>query len=782
MALILSPKWLESIVGSSFDLEQAADNLSQLGLETELITASTKEINSVITGKVISTKQHPDADRLKVCEVDVNLPKPLTIVCGCPTVAPEMIVAVAVDGASLPSMKIKASKLRGVQSEGMLCTAYELGMSSLKHSLLSLPKDTNLGIPVSDLLALDQTWMEVEITPNRGDCVSALGVAREIAISLNSEIRKDFKLLATDEDKLLGNVDLSCHSYAYAQIEIEVDAQTMISEHIDYQLHVSGLNRVNNIVDVLNYVMLYTGQPMHAFDFDKIKGTVSVRYAKKGESIVLLDEQQIALETSDLVIADDSGPIALAGIMGGAHSKVTAESKSLFIESACFDPTVIAKTAKRIGLNTDASYRYVRGTDPEMVETALSIAVQDIQDIYQTKINVIGAKANKQDREPIRVGVKDVLDYLGLEIDITKLVSFMSLIGCQIMIKESDYVTVKVPSYRKDLNHYYDLVEEVARLVGYENLPKQDLVFNPLNVEDRALTRHYQLVESLVCRGYQELYSLSLQSQNHAELFAKSDTLIQLDNPLSEEYAVMRPSILSSLVLQIKQCLNHFIKSGKLVEVGNCFQKPFFESNRVGLATFGDKDFPENNNNTFSKIKQDVFAMLHRLKPGLAIKYLPEHKSQKVPLGWHPNQTALIIANDELIGYVGKLHPQLQQNIAVEVFVAELDLDVLDKQNTEFNKPQAQSKFPPSNRDLSFWVNEATCAGLLKDQILALSELITEVVVVDDYFSEQDEQRSLTFRLIFQSFSKTLKDKEIDKIIENTVAILAKDGIKLRDH
>lgn len=782
MALILSPKWLQSIVEEDFDLQSIADRLSQLGLETELIKASTSKIKNVVTGKVISTKQHPDADRLKVCEVDINSSDTLTIVCGCPTVSANMVVAVALDGAVLPEMTIKASKLRGVASQGMLCTALELGMSSKKGSLLSLAEDTPLGESILNVLSLDQSWMEVEITPNRGDCVSAFGVAREVAIALKKDLKNTIENIDYTDESLIGDIDLCCKSYAYAQIDIENKENLRVSDHIDYQLHVAGFNRVSPIIDILNYVMLYVGQPMHAFDFDKIHGKVNVRFAKKDELILLLDGQEIALNPSDLVIADDSGPIALAGIMGGENSKVTDDTSAVLLESACFDPIVIAKTAKRLGLVTDASYRYVRGTDPEGIERALAIALETIGDVCAIKTKAIGIKQNKEEKDPIRIGVKDVLDYLGLEISIAQLTTYMQLIGCDIIIEEPNFITVKTPAFRNDLCFYYDLIEEVARLIGYENLPKSELSCQPLDFEDIKLTRHFQIIESLVNRNYQEIYSLSLQSLAHATLFSDEDKLIFLDNPLSEEYAVMRPSILSSLVLQIKQCLNHFVKSGKLVEVGNCFMKPSKEFHKLGLASFGDTNYPEVNTNTYMRIKQDIHSVLHRIKPGLIIQYRKPTRSDQLPLGWHPNQTAEIIINDKVIGYVGKLHPSIQSDIPVETFIAELDLGCIDEQKVEFVKPRVQSKFPPSTRDLSFWVNKDDCAGVIKAQITTISELLNQVIILDDYHSEQDNQRSLTFRLTFQSFTKTLKDKEIDKIVENTVAILAKDGIKIRDH
>ena len=365
--------------------------------------------------------------------------------------------------------------------------------------------------------------------------------------------------LPCNDNQLLGKIDASCFSYAFAQIDIETNEHAKVSDHMDYQLHVSGFNRVSPIVDILNYVMLYLGQPMHAFDFEKLNGQFWF-VLNDNETIQLLDGQEISLEAADLVIADDTGPIALAGIMGGENSKVTDATKSLLLESACFDPVVIAKTAKRLGLNTDASYRYVRGTDPAMVNQALAVATQLISESYNTYVVRSGLISNEKDKEPIRIGLKDVADYLGLDITIEQLKAFMGSIGCQIIIEEADYITVKVPSYRNDLCYYYDLIEEVARLIGYEQLPKAELTCKPLNVEDKQLTRHHQLVEALVSRGYQELYSLSLQSIAHAKHFADEASLIHLDNPLSEEYAVMRPSVLSSLVLQIKQCLNHFLK------------------------------------------------------------------------------------------------------------------------------------------------------------------------------------------------------------------------------
>lgn len=779
MAMILSPKWLSSIIGKTFNLTKVADQLSGLGLETELVDAPTGAIDKVLTGLVVSTKQHPDADRLKVCQVDVNQAELLTIVCGCPTVTANMVVAVATDGATLPNMQIKASKLRGVDSDGMLCTALELGMSSEKGPLLSLPKKTPLGVPIQTVLALDEKWMQVEITPNRGDCISALGVAREMSIALDSQLETALKPININDNKSLAHIDSACLSYAYAILELK-SLDPIYAPHIDYQLHTSGFNRVNSIVDILNYVMLYLGQPMHAFDYDTLSGQISVRFATSGESIQLLDGQTITLCDEDLVIADNSGPIALAGIMGGEQSKVTSETSKLFVESACFDPVVIAKTAKRLGLNTDASYRYIRGCDPELAEKAMSEAISLLSHAYKLKTHQQGLTSNVKERALIRIGLNDIYDYLGLTIDIETLVAYMQAIGCEITLKELDYITIKPASYRNDLCHYYDLIEEVARLYGYERLPKSDLTYLPLGTEDTVLTRQHQLIDTLVSRGYQELYSLSMQSESYASLFVEPDQLIAMDNPLSEEYAVMRPCLLSSLLQQIEQCLNHFVKSAKLVEVGSCFQKPNLESTMISLAMFGSIDGTDKNEGSLAAIKQDVLAVFHRLMPNGQVRFMPSQS--EIPMGWHPNQTAMVYLDDKLFGYVGAIHPRLQQNISVPVYAAELSLGDLYRSTKSFEKPKKQSKYPPSTRDLSFWVNTDDAAGILRMKLSGLSELITDVVVLDEYLSKEDSKRSLSFRLIFQSFDKTLKDKEIDKIIDNAVALFGEHGITLRDH
>lgn len=784
MALTLSPKWLEKIVGVPFDHSQVLNRLSELGLETEAVPSTTQKLKNVVTGQVISTKPHPDADRLKVCEVDVNVAENLTIVCGCPSVKPNMIVAVAQDGAILPEMTIKSSELRGVASEGMLCTALELGVTSLKDSLLSLPAETPLGVPIESILSLDREWLEVEITPNRGDCVSALGVARELSIILDQPLNLQSSMEQTIDQSapMIDTIHEACLSYAYAAVGVKNLEGAALPIDMAHQLHVSGFNRVNTVVDLLNYVMLYLGQPMHAFDLDKIKGKISIRHAHSGESLLLLDGEEVFLLESDLVIADETGPIALAGIMGGEATKVTESTTNLLLESACFDAVTIAKTAKRMGIVTDASYRYVRGTDPELAINALKVLLDAMHDVFEISIKTTGYSNHIADKTLIRIGLYDVSNYLGIEISMDELKGYMESIGCKIEIVESDFLTILPPSYRNDLNAYYDLIEEVARLYGYENLPKEPLTLKPLQQEDISLANHQVTAECLVSRGYQELYSLSLQSRAHALQFANEDALIYLDNPLSEEYSVLRPSILSSLYFQVQQCLNHFVKHGRMVEVGNAFRQPDIEIHSTGLIVFGENETLESNLNDYAQIKGDVQAYLHRLKPGLKIDFVPVNASHDLPLGWHPNQTAAIVSHSHMLGFVGALHPKLQQSISVPCFAAELDLDALRKIHAEFKRPSRQSKFPPSTRDLSFWVSEDDYAADIQNKLANVSELITNVVVVDDYYAKDAEQRSLTFRLTFQSFSKTLKDKEIDGVIRDAVNLFEDEHIKLRDH
>ena len=785
MALVLSPSWLAQLLDKPFSADDLVAPLSCQGFETEIVKATCAGIQNVVTGEVLETSQHPNADRLKVCRVDVNQAEPLTIVCGCPSVAPGMIVPVALDGAVLPEMTIKAAPLRGIDSQGMLCTALELGLTKEKAPLLKLAPDTPIGEPIQSVLPIDEAWYEVEITPNRGDAISVLGIARELGILLNETPHLPVRepLAMADNHPGLGDIDTACLSYAFAHFKCKAKVDARLPINLAYALHVSGLNRVNNMVDILNYVMLYLGQPMHAFDADQLKGDVCVRFAFPDESLALLDGKTIKLHHDDLVIADDSGPIALAGIMGGEATKVTENTQAIFLESASFDATVLAKSMQRHGVNTDASYRYVRGTDPEITQKALEEAIHWLKSCYELTWVSGGVINQVPERNLIRIGVDDVNDYLGQMFSLAELRDYMEAIGAKIVIDETTFITIKPPSYRNDIHHRYDLIEEVARLYGYDRLPRHELTFKPLDTVDPFITTQLKIAQYLVARGYQELYAVSLQSKTQAMAFAEESSLVSVDNPLSEEFAVLRPQVIASLHQQVISALKHFNKSGQVFELGYRFKQPHQQQYALSMVIYGEPNTLYHQKPSLEKIKGDIASLLSHLRPQVKVHYVPIHTTDlPCPHGWHPNQTAQVFADDEYIGVVGLLHPSLQQDCHVPLFAAELAVDAMMAMPVAVSQPQKQSKFPPSTRDLSFWVGENEYAGLLRSKLLGVSPLIQSVEIMDDYVCNESNQRSLAFRLRFQSYTRTLTDEEIDSVIQDALKLLTNNDVKLRDH
>lgn len=785
MALVLSPSWLAQLLNKPFAAEDLAAPLSCQGFETEIINASCSGLKHVVTGEVLETSQHPNADRLKVCRVDVNQTEPLTIVCGCPSVSPGMIVPVAMDGAVLPELTIKASPLRGVNSQGMLCTALELGLTKEKGPLLQLAADTPIGVPIQSVLPIDETWYEVEITPNRGDAISMLGVARELGILLNETIDLPERepLVVAEEHTALGQLDPACLSYAYAQFNCKAKEDSRLPVNLAYALHVSGLNRVNNMVDILNFVMLYMGQPMHAFDADKLKGKVSVRFAFPDETLALLDGKTIHLHAEDLVITDDTGPIALAGIMGGEATKVTDNTQAIFLESAAFDATVLAKSIQRHGIHTDASYRYVRGTDPEITCKALEEAIHWLKTCYELAWVSGGVVNQIPERNLIRIGVDDVSDYLGQMFSLAELRDYMEAIGAKVVMDETTFITIKPPAYRNDIHHRYDLIEEVARLYGYDRLPKHSLTFKPLDTVDPFITTQLKIAQFLVARGYQELYAISLQSKTQACAFADEAELVAVDNPLSEEFAVLRPQVIASLHQQVLTALKHFNKHGQVFELGYRFKQPHHQQYALSMVVYGEPNALYHQKPSLEKIKGDIASLLFHLRPQVNIHFTPIHTTElPCPHGWHPNQTAHVFADDEHIGVVGLLHPSLQQDCHVPLFAAELAVDAMMAMPLAVSQPQRQAKFPPSTRDLSFWVGDDEYAGLLRSMLLGVSPLIQSVEIMDDYVCDERKQRSLAFRLRFQSYTRTLTDEEIDSVIADALKLLSKNDVNLRDH
>ncbi|MAJ81316.1 MAG: phenylalanine--tRNA ligase subunit beta [Legionellales bacterium] len=781
MAITLSLSWLSEILGTDFDHVEVADKLSILGLEAEVVTSTTSKLQHVVVGEVLKTDPHPNADRLRVCEVNIGETKPLTIVCGCPSVEAGIKVPVALIGAILPNLEIKQSKLRGIESEGMLCTAMELGFSTVKQPLLRLTSDAPVGADIKNHLFLDDHWITIEVTPNRGDCLCALGVAREIGVVLSNSLKVKPQVRLPFDDTPVSIEDARCSHYGHAKIK-NINIHATLPFWMEQRLNAASIHRVNSVVDILNYVTLYLGQPMHAFDLDSLVGDVHVRKAKKDESIKVLDGQVIHLK-DELVIADQDAPIALAGVIGGLDSSISDKTQNIFIESAAFPTDTIIDTSNHFDISTDAVYRYSRGIDVEQVKPSLSLAVELILDICGGNLVSSGFSGQPYLMKEIILNTTTPYDVLGIPLEKDEIISRLNAFGFKVTKETKTFINVLVPSYRNNINMQIDLVEEIGRNIGYENIKSTSLLLQPNYNPDQVLKKQYQISQTLIARGYQELISYGINSLHYAKQFASEKQVVRIDNPLSEEFACLRTSIVSSLLLQIHHCMNNNIHRGQLFEFGKSYVNSDVEKRSLALAVYGQID-PQGFDRSYhfdeNDIKGDVVAAISNLFPGQNISF--RINRDEVPLFFHPGYTAQILLNNTSIGWLGPLHPTLAQEYSKNIYFAELDFDALIRQEVAFKHPQPSSKFQACTRDISVIISDTVTNNEIMECIKNSSSItLKQCYLIDRYVNSSNSQITNTYRLVFQSREKTFLDKEVNQAIDSIIHRLSEIGANIKE-
>ncbi|HYF97750.1 MAG TPA: phenylalanine--tRNA ligase subunit beta, partial [Coxiellaceae bacterium] len=701
----LSEQWLREWVNPPISTKVLGEQLTMAGLEVDSIIPAAPAFNNVIVGFIKEAVQHPDADRLRVCKVDVGQAEPLQIVCGAANARAGIKVAVAMVDAVLPGdFKINRSKIRGVESCGMLCSSKELGLTEEAEGIMELLPDAPLGTNIRDYLKLDDQVIEVELTPNRGDCLSVQGVARELAaVNQLGIIKTDYKeQAAAIKDNLHVDVlnSTACPRYLGRVIRgINTDALTPL--WMQERLRRSGIRNIHPVVDIMNYVMLELGQPLHAFDLNKLKGTIQVRLAALGEKISLLDGQEIKLNTSTLVIADEQGPQAIAGIMGGLDSAVTQQTHDLFLESAFFTPASIGVEARQYGLQTDASYRFERGVDPELPRLAMNRACELLQQIVGGQLGPITevvAQEQISALAQINLNLADVKRLLGLELKESEITRILTSLGIQILTQEQGVWQVQAPSFRFDLRIAADIIEEIARLVGYDQIPVQSENYSAHIVAESGRELNLStLTKTLVSRAYQEVISYSFIDPEWQQLFNPEQTPIRLANPLTQDMSVMRTSLWPGLVKIAHYNLARQASRVRIFEKGLCFSEGEQRLKIGALITgnlyaeqWGTAARPVD----FFDLKADLEALLALSKQANPVKWLP---AQHPAL--HPGQSAQLELAGHVLGYAGALHPRLVQALDLKhaPFLFELDFELCKK--IAPSHYQAISKFPAVRRD-----------------------------------------------------------------------------------
>ncbi|MEI1723315.1 phenylalanine--tRNA ligase subunit beta [Acinetobacter baumannii] len=780
----ISENWLRTWVNPAIDSDTLSDQLTMLGLEVDELAPVAKPFTGVVVGEVLTVEQHPDADRLRVTTVNIGSGEPLQIVCGAPNVRAGMKAPVATIGAILPGdFKIKKGKLRGVESQGMLCGASEIDLEDKIDGLLELPADAPVGVNIREYLKLDDNVIDISITPNRGDCFSIRGIAREVAVinqqQMNEPEIKSVDATITDEKKVVINTDGAPRYLGRVIKNVNVKAAT--PEWMEQALARSGIRTHSILVDVTNYVLMELGQPMHAFDLAKIEGTVHVRQAKSQEKLQLLNDQEVELQDDVMVIADDQKALAIAGIMGGLASSVTDDTTDIFLESAFFAPLAIAGRARRFGLHTDSSQRYERGVDFELPLIAMNRASQLIQELAGGEFGPITV-AEKSDllpkREAIELKQAQVDQLLGYKVAAEFITDALTRLGCEVTIQADGEWSVVPPSHRYDMAIYQDLIEEVARIDGYDNiqisLPSMDVQL--AKYQDRFEIA--QLRQTVVTLGYQEAISFSFADAKLEKQLNPQVSPLMLANPISSDLAAMRSTLLSSLIPCVQYNLNRQQSRVRFFELGLRFD--YQKANSIqdlkqiptlALVAVGSRE-PESwhakpQPMDFFDFKGEVEEILAAGR--VKVEYV---RSERPWL--HPGQSAEILVDGQSIGYLGRLHPSLENELDLSTtWVAELDqAAVLQSYVSNFTE---LSRFPSVRRDIALLISDNINVRDIQQLIEKTGgELLDSTWLFDVYTGQgvEEGKRSLAFALLWQHPSRTLEDAEIKSGMDNIIQVL----------
>ncbi len=787
--MIICQSWLQEWVNPDWETRELIEQLTMAGLEVEGVEPVARQFSNIVVGLVESVAQHPDADKLSVCQVSDGKAS-FQVVCGAANVRAGLHVAFAridaeivADPAEKP-FRIKAAKLRGVESNGMLCSAEELGLEEKSAGILELPTDAPVGTDVREYLELNDCSIELDLTPNRGDCLSVRGVAREVAVLSRGELKlpkietvppshqEEFPIQITAAEecpRYLGRV--------IRNIDQNAEAPLWMKE----KLRRSGLRSIDPIVDVTNYVLMELGQPMHAFDYGKLSTHINVRLAEAGEKITLLDGKEVEMGADTLVIADAEKAVAMAGIMGGLATAVTPETRDVFLECAFFAPLAISGKARNYGMHTDASHRYERGVDHGLQHVAMERATRLLLDIVGGEAGpVTESCGNLPEMQLVTLRFASVQRQLGVDVSTEEVVEILTRLGFVVCEQSDLAISVQVPSFRFDVTIEADLIEEIARIYGYNNIPLGQgwgpQHFNQPTESELDLSK---LREHLVALGYQEVISYSfIDPQLSWQVMGSDVAPIALQNPISEEMGVMRTSLLPGLLHSLQYNANRQQERLRLFETGLVFSAKggdIEQSAKLGGVIYGSR-YPKNWNNNkelsdFYDVKGDVEILANLGGKENSMQFEPV-----VQAPFHPGQCARLAAADgKDLGILGVLHPAIQRelNLDLPVMLFELDLEAL--RTAQIPAVEALSRFPEVHRDLAIVVDESISSGQISSLMREnAGEFLSDFRIFDVYQGDAVEKgkKSIALGLTWQHPSRTLSDDEVNTIISNCVNAL----------
>ena len=791
--------WLKTYIDFDFSAEELADRLTMLGIEVESVKQLGAALEGVVVGKVDSIRPHPNADKLVLCQVDIGEEDTRQIVCGAPNVREGMFAPVATIGTDLPTgISIKRAKLRGEESHGMLCSEKELDISDEASGLMELSSDLSLGTPLTEALGLDDVIFELEITPNRPDCLSLIGVAREIRAETGHDIKlPEVNVQENDTDiREVTSVTIDapdlCPRYAARVIRgVKIgDSPTWLKQRLESV----GIGVINNIVDVTNFVLMEYGQPLHAFDYNKLgENRIVVRRAAAGEMITTLDEEERKLTPEMLVIADATKPVALAGIMGGYDSEITETTGDVLLESANFDPSSVRATAKALGMNTEASYRFERGVDPEAVIPAIDRATQLIVELAGGTVceGTIDVYPGKSELGQIQLRPERVNFILGTELEAAEIKQILLRLGFGVDRgqQQDNIYQITVPTFRSDITREIDLIEEIARVHGYDNipttLPKGDIPVPGTNALDEVRRR---IKNYLLASGMMEAINYSFCHPNCFDKIRLSEDnplrdALKLQNPLSPEMSVLRTTLLPSLLVNGQHNHNHQIDNIALFEMSTVFLNGEEPARVAGILA------GEIGGGVYGNPYQhpDFFDIKGIVEGALEVCGITDYMFKKTDdLTFHPGRNAAVLLENKRIGILGEAHPEVLENyeLPYKAYLFELDLEALADAADFSKRFEPIPIYPSVLRDLAIVVAHDMSSDMPTEIIYSTGgDLVESVRLFDVYVGDQVQEgkKSLAYTITYHSAAETLTDKEVNDLHDKVVNRLNKElGAELR--
>ncbi len=789
----ISLKWISDYIDlSGIEVDDLVDKLTMAGLEVEEVINLDK-VQNVVVAEVIKKEKHPQADKLSLCIVNDG-EEDYQVICGAPNVAEGQLIPFAKIGAVLKGgFKIKKAKLRGVESFGMICSAEELGLEEKSAGILVLPQNSELGSDVNELLGLGDTIIDISITPNRADCLSIIGIAREISAIYNRPLNiPDFEITESGDDaNNYSGVEVlneeACPMYLGRIIkDIEIKESPL---RIQNRLRAVGVRPINNIVDITNYVLFEYGQPLHTFDLSAIKNKIIVRNAKKGETILTLDGVERKLEEDMLVIADEEKALAVAGVMGGEYSGINDNTKDVFLECAYFKPESIRMTARRLGLHSDSSYRFERGIDYNNTIKMVDYAAKMIVETAGGKIckNVLSNDYKLKEPVVIKSDCNSINKLLGTSVSKDEMFDIMKRLYFDVT-DSGDEFEAKIPSFRVDMERWQDLAEEIARIYGYDRIPITVPHIPADSKPVSGLQKEIRKIKSdMRALGFFEAVNYSFLKGSFLSLFDDEENFVVLKNPISEELSTLRTYVFPGLLNNVSSNLKQGHKNLKFFEISSTFiangeELPIQKTNFAFAMTgdFWDLSWAE-------KMDLESFYHLKGIVDYFCKSYDLDADFERSKRHFlHPGKSAEIFINEKSYGFFGELHPDIleEADIGQPVYVCEIFLeDLIDEVIDDGKNFKPFSKFPSVYKDLSIVVSEDTRSLDLINEIKSTNELIDDVVLYDVYKGKgvEDGFVSLTFRMFYSDINKTLTDEETNKSLEEIIKLLEdKYSAKLR--